>query len=183
LLIYKFLGGLTFMFLNSTLAVGGIWLALGLRSGIWAPGFLVTILVITFFFAILYSVSALFAVLTRSVIVCILVTIFVWFVFWVIGTVYAVFDQLRNEPMVKNDIPAWVFQAIDTAHFVTPRTKDLDVLTTRLLSHDVLPEDEQKQMKLDRPTSINWGESLTVSGVFIALMLGLACLRFSRKDY
>ena len=68
-------------------------------------------------------------------------------------------------------------------HFVTPRTKDLDVLTTRLLSHDVLPEDEVRQMKLDRPSSINWGESLTVSLVFIGLMLGLSCWRFSVKDY
>ena len=52
------------MFLNSAVAVGGIWLVLGLRSGIWSPGFLATILILTFFFAILYAVSAFFAVLT-----------------------------------------------------------------------------------------------------------------------
>ena len=75
LLLYKYVGGLTFIFLNTVVAVGGVWLALGLRSGVWATGFLVMILVITFFFAILYSVSTLFGVLTRSPIVAILLTL------------------------------------------------------------------------------------------------------------
>ena len=32
-------------------------------------------------------------------------------------------------------------------------------------------------------TPITWGESLTVSGVFIALMLGLSCAWFATRDY
>ena len=36
LLLYKYIGGLTFIFLNTVVAIGGVWLALGLRSGIWA---------------------------------------------------------------------------------------------------------------------------------------------------
>src|SRR5262249_54409021 len=36
LLIYKFIGGLTFMFVNTVVIVVGIWFVLGLRSGIWA---------------------------------------------------------------------------------------------------------------------------------------------------
>src|SRR5262249_23723208 len=32
LLLYKYVGGLLFIFLNTTLAVGGVWLALSLRS-------------------------------------------------------------------------------------------------------------------------------------------------------
>jgi len=30
---------------------------------------------------------------------------------------------------------------------------------------------------------IEWGESLAVSGLFVALMLGLACWCFGRSDY
>src|SRR5207302_6968027 len=51
LLVYKYIGGLTFMFLNSCVAIGGVWLGLGLRSGIWAPGFVMTFLTLTFFCA------------------------------------------------------------------------------------------------------------------------------------
>src|SRR5260370_37088846 len=60
LLLYKYVGGLTFIFLNTALAVGGVWLVLSLRSGVWAPGFLMSIPLITFYFAILYSLSTLF---------------------------------------------------------------------------------------------------------------------------
>ena len=66
LLLYKYVGGLTFIFLNTAVAVLGIWLALGLRSGVWATPFSLSIFVLTFFFAILYSASTLFAVLTPA---------------------------------------------------------------------------------------------------------------------
>lgn len=95
LLLYNFTGGLTFIFLNTTLAVCGVWLALGLRSGVWAPTFLLTILVLTFYFAILYSISALFGVLTGSPIACILLTCGAWAVFFLVGVSHTVCETLR----------------------------------------------------------------------------------------
>jgi ABC-type transport system involved in multi-copper enzyme maturation permease subunit len=183
LLIYKYVGGLTFMFLNSLLAVGGVWLVLGLRSGIWATGFLLTIFVLTFYFAILYAVSTLFGVLTRSAVVAILVTCFVWFALWIVGQAYVGLGMMKKEPAVRAELPEWVFTTVDTVHYVLPRTGDLKLLTTRLLSEQVLTEGEIRQARLGRAPVISWGESLTVSGVFITLMLGLACLRFATKDY
>jgi ABC-type transport system involved in multi-copper enzyme maturation permease subunit len=95
LLLYKFVGGLTFIFLNTAVAVAGIWLALGLRSGVWAVTFLFTIFELTFFFAILYSVSALFGVLTRSPIASILLTCFAWFLLFIVGVLHNVFETFR----------------------------------------------------------------------------------------
>ena len=183
LLIYKYLGGLAFIVLNATAVVFGLWLALGLRSGIWAPGFLLTIPVLTFFFAILYAVSTLFGVLTRSPIVAILVTCAVWFFLWLVGFLYTQLSAVRDEPGVRKEIPNWVYTTVDTLHLVLPRTKDLDILTTQLLSREVLPENEIRQQKIDRLPSLTWTESLSVSGIFIALTLGLACWRFATKDY
>ena len=68
LLVYKYIGGLTFMFLVTAFTVGGIWLVIALRSGFWDPSFLLVIPVLTFTFAILYAVSTLVAVFTRSAI-------------------------------------------------------------------------------------------------------------------
>jgi ABC-type transport system involved in multi-copper enzyme maturation permease subunit len=183
LLIYKYFGGLTFVLLNSAVAVGGVWLALGLRSGIWAPGFLLTVFVLTFFFAILYSVSVLFGVLTRSAIVSILLTCFAWAFLWVVGVTYHSLDEVKDVPTIRKSIPDWVYTTTNVVHFVLPRTKDLDILTTQLLSRQVLTEGDIRRQRLDRPLAVSWGESLTVSGVFIALMLGLACWRFSTRDY
>jgi ABC-type transport system involved in multi-copper enzyme maturation permease subunit len=205
LLLFKFLGGLSFMFLNTTLAVVGIWLVMGWRSGIWAPGFLLTIFVLTFFFAILYSVSALFGVLTRSPIVAILATVVTWAILFGVGTAYGLLDATRTAPKKKEVnpieamrdpkaleeakspeqrriVPDWVYTGFDVLHFVLPRTGDLNALTNRLLIKGVLLDDNPRLLELDK-TPFTWGESLTVSGVFIAVMLGLACVRFATKDY
>ena len=58
--------------LSRFLFIRGVWLVLALRSGVWDFSFLIVIPVLTFTFAILYAVSTLAAVLTRSPIVSIL---------------------------------------------------------------------------------------------------------------
>ncbi|HYH69563.1 MAG TPA: hypothetical protein VD866_33010, partial [Urbifossiella sp.] len=62
LLVYKYVGGLTFIFLIASVTVGGVWVATGVRSGSWDPSFLLVIPVLTFSFAILYAVSVAVAV-------------------------------------------------------------------------------------------------------------------------
>ena len=210
LLVYKYVGGLAFIFLNTTLAVGGVWLALSLRSGVWAPGFLISIPVITFFFAILYSASTLFGVLTRSPIAAILLTCLVWFCLFLVGTLFSVFEMQAttegrrawNQAMNANR-PAnerkkyeddgltvderrqqqgWFANGIRKLHFILPRTSDLGQLMNRYLIGDLLFANQLPGARLDT-IPITWGESLTVSAAFIAVMLGLACWRFSAKDY
>jgi ABC-type transport system involved in multi-copper enzyme maturation permease subunit len=219
LLLYKYVGGLLFIFLNTVFVVVGVWLAISLRSGIWAPGFLLTIFVITSFFAILYAASTLFAVLTRSPVAAILLTCAVWFVVWVVGVTYAFGETLRQQKE-RSDAAAertergedqvraqadpqqqdrrgrrfdpdreppfnpdnLFFRTVRGIHYVLPRAKDLDYLMTRVLQRDLLTANQIRTQKLD-DKRIDWGESLTVSGIFVGLMLGLACLRFATKDY
>jgi ABC-type transport system involved in multi-copper enzyme maturation permease subunit len=95
LLVYKYVGGLVFIFLNTVVAVGAMWVSLGLRSGVWPVTFLLTILVLTYSFAILYAVSTLFGVLTRSPIAAILLTIGIWFFFFAVRAGYA-YCELRR---------------------------------------------------------------------------------------
>jgi ABC-type transport system involved in multi-copper enzyme maturation permease subunit len=186
LLVYKYIGGLTFIFLNTTVAIIGIWLALGLRSGIWANRFLLMIFILTFFFAILYAVSTLFAVLTRSTIVAILMTCGAWFAFFLVGTLYILFDQRAHQEEAMRLPPEqrWsqnTFGSVVRAvHFIFPRTSDLNQLGQQLVLSDFLTGKAAAELS---QTSITWGESLTVSGVFIALMLGIACWWFTTKDY
>lgn len=95
-LIFKYLGGLVFVFLLTAATVVMIWTAIGVRSGIWSTGFLLVIPAVTFYFALLYSVSTLTAVLTRSTVVAILVTCAVWFVLWLNGVVHSTLDGFRK---------------------------------------------------------------------------------------
>ncbi len=184
LLIFKFLGGLLFIFLNTAFVVVGMFLAVGLRSGIWTWGFLLTIFILTYFFAILYSVSALFGVLTRSSIVAILITCFTWGFLFGVGVLYQFVGGGATQSKETEASPA--LNAFSTTvraiHFVLPRTRDLDLLTRKLLAEDLLTGNQLRYEKMD-PTPISWGESLTVSGIFVALMLGLSCWRFVTTDY
>ena len=180
LLIFKFVGGLTFMFVNTLVIVVGIWVVLGWRSGLWPVGFLCAIFVLTFEFAIFYSVSTLFGVLTQSPIICILISCFTWLVLWSVGTFYTAVELLRPSKM----FPEWVNTSADVLHFITPRYKDLDLLTDNLISRDLLnPDSPERKLTEKSFSQIKWGESLGFTTAFIALMLGLACWRFAVKDY
>lgn len=188
LLGFKFLGGLIFIFLNTSFTIVGIWLILGLRSGVWANSFLLMIFVITFFFAILYAVSTLFAVLTRSAVVAILVTCGAWFWFFLVGTVNQVLT-LQDQKEEAKKVPAaertsaGAFATVAKAiHFVTPRTSDLNVLSDRILLSDFMTG-KVAELTRTKATNITWESSITVSLLFMALILGLACWRFAVKDY
>jgi ABC-type transport system involved in multi-copper enzyme maturation permease subunit len=216
LLFYKYLGGLVFIFLNTAAAVGGLWLALGLRSGLWGFGPLIAIPAITFFFAILYSVSVLVGVVTRNAIVCIVVTFFVWVVLWVIGVwnANAVQSEKLREITIEQKVPQaaaipalaalqpaisipgqvaalgpipdeeWpITRVVRGLHFVLPRTTDLASLISLHLQDDLRGIPMFEQAKVIQAKTISWGETLTVSCVFIAVTLGLACWWFSTKDY
>src|SRR5205823_14515466 len=113
----------------------------------------------------------------------IFVTFVLWFGFWIVGKTYQTFAQLKKIPDIKKNLPDWSFTTVNAIHFITPRTADLDVLSTQLISRANLPDGEIKQSKLDLVDSVSWGGSLAVSGVFVALMLGLSCWLFARKHY
>ena len=201
LLIYKFLGGLTFMFLNTVVIMVGIWLVLALQSGLWLNGLLVCVLIFTFQFAIFYSVSTLMAVLTRSPIVAILTTVAAWAFLFGVGWGWRWVDTQRPEkieerieartgmrqPRMQRDSdspPNWLFLTADVLHLVTPHYKELDALTTRVIRSDLVdPDSEQGKQLNTEIESIRWSESIIVTVLFIALMLALSCWRFATRDY
>ena len=155
----------------------------------WTTGFLLTIFILTFFFAILYSVSALFGVLTQSPTASVLLTLGVWFVLFLVGFGYQWFElqKTAEEEVAKREQrepePEGGFaKVIRAVHFVLPRTSDLGVLNGRILQRELITANQLSGEEFD-PIGITWGESLTVSFAFIAVMLGLACWRFSVKDY
>jgi ABC-type transport system involved in multi-copper enzyme maturation permease subunit len=210
LFLYKFLGGLLFMFLNTTIIMVGVWLALGIQSGMWINALLLCVFIFTFQFAIFYAVSALIAVLTRSAIVSILAVMMTWGLLVILGWTHWIFiEQQRNGP--PSTTKHWAFVGYDVLHTVLPRYKDIDWLTSKMIKEELLrpphqeppdPSDhaavvayERRQKRLDdvyktqqeklqkEYGSYDWTSSLTVSAAFIAVMLGLACWRFATRDY
>jgi ABC-type transport system involved in multi-copper enzyme maturation permease subunit len=180
LLVYKYVGGLTFIFLIATVAVGGVWLATGVRSGSWDPSFLLVIPVLTFTFAILYAVSVVVAVYTRSAIAAILVTLAFMLGLYIFGQVKSFFDV--NKVIGIADLPEWSYTLVDTLNNVLPRYKDLDRLTSRLVTDSTrtVGDARLQGLLIDYPS---WTGTIGVSLAFIAVMLALAGWRFVKWDY
>jgi ABC-type transport system involved in multi-copper enzyme maturation permease subunit len=224
LLLYKYVGGLLFILINTTIAVGGVWLAFAIRTGIWAPGVLISIPAITFFFAILYAVSTLSGVITRSAIVAILVTCATWFFLFLVGITNTITEVVTKElqssadrtaarvaantvllgatpqttlltagappidPILRRVRPMefdpGIFPSlVKSVHFFLPRTSDLTTLVDDYLQRDLMALPRVMRSAAFKSDPISWTESLTVSGIFIALLLGISCWWFATKDY
>jgi ABC-type transport system involved in multi-copper enzyme maturation permease subunit len=78
----KFLGVLVFLLLQAEIFVFGTWLALGIKTAVWEPEYLLCIPILWAHFAIFFSFSTLLAVWTRSTVTCVFGTILFWLLCW-----------------------------------------------------------------------------------------------------
>lgn len=182
LLIYKYIGGLTFVFLVTTFTVGGIWLVIALRSGFWDPSFLAVIPILTFTFAIVYAMSTVVAVFTRSAIAAMVLSIGFMLMLYIVGQVKTIFDAIRAAGRTER-MPDWAFTLVDTLNNCLPRYKDLDKLTSKLIAEGTLTEGELRAQQLGLIQMPSWTGTFGVSLIFIVLLLAISCWRFNRRDY
>ena len=98
LFLAKFVGGCAFIAINAAYFIGGLWLILGVRLGLWNERLLLAIPLYLFLFAIYYGVSSLAGVVWRNAIVSVVMAVLFWFVCWVLGTANQLVEQLALNP-------------------------------------------------------------------------------------
>jgi ABC-type transport system involved in multi-copper enzyme maturation permease subunit len=76
----KYLGVVCFVALHVSIFFLGTWLALGFKTNIWLPAYLLGIPLLVLHFAVVYSFSVMLAVLFRSTMACVVGTVLFWFV-------------------------------------------------------------------------------------------------------
>ncbi len=181
ILLSKFLGGLLFVFINATILIGGSWFAFALKSGFWHPGYLGSILTMTFMFAMLYSVSVLAAVLWRNLILSIAAATAVWILCFLVNTANSIVNRMSFG--LLGDVPEWIRTSIKVAYTILPSTSDMDDLSTYFM---VLGEPIQgmgSEATLKAFEKIDFGTSIATSLAFIAVILALSYLSFRKKDF
>ena len=181
LLLYKYIGGLTFVFLIISFTIVGVWLALWFRSGVMNPSFLLSIPILTFTFAVIYAVSMLVAVYTRSAIAAIAVALLFMVFVWVVGLTKSLCDISRNLPGVgAPTTPEWLNTTADVLNAGLPRYNDLLKLNSREMSRDVLtPADLRREGRMIYPS---WGVAIGISCAWIAGLYLLSYWRFATRD-
>jgi hypothetical protein len=98
LLLAKFVGGCAFIAINAAYFIGGLWLIMGLRFGLWNERLLLAIPLYLFLFAIYYCVSALAGIVWRNAIVSVVLAVVFWFVCWTLGTATQLVEALSLNP-------------------------------------------------------------------------------------
>jgi hypothetical protein len=88
--VTKFFGGCAFILLYISLLLGGLFLTLGVRFGIWNFGLIWCIPIFVFSFSIFYSVSALAGAIWKNAIVSLAMTAVFWLACTTVGGTYGV---------------------------------------------------------------------------------------------
>ncbi|MCS6851966.1 MAG: ABC transporter permease [Gemmataceae bacterium] len=173
----KFLGVVTFVACQALIFVGGTWLALGVRTGVWDLAYWLCVPLLLVHFVIFFSCSTLLAVLTRSPIACILGSILFWLACWGANFAYASF---RIGPEAWTGLGAGL---LDGIYWVLPKPADLGILLFDALrgeaffARSALAEAVQ-QSGLWLPSA-----SVATSLGFTVALLVVAAYRFARLDY
>ncbi len=179
LLLYKYLGGLWFVFIFSSFLIGGCWLAITLQTHYANPWFLATILTITATFAVIHSVSVLVGVITRSGTVAALVAIFVW---GTSSTLIVIRDGMKLLYFGQM-APEWLRNTLDILYDIAPKTSDLTTLNTYFLSRSHLSAAAYQRAFESRMPHVDWAWSLGTTAAFGLVMLAMAGWYFRRRDY
>jgi ABC-type transport system involved in multi-copper enzyme maturation permease subunit len=212
LLLYKYIGGLTFIFVCTAYTIVGMWLVLGLRSGLWPNGSLLLIFTITFFFSILYAISTFVGVVTRSTVTAIMLTLMAYALLGGSGIAHAILesnvkkeeareamqkDKGRLKVLMPQEQPgpeeanaaegsrwadSYLVAGSRAVQAVSPRTEDLNTLNTLIISADFMTGNIGDMGRFDSGER-NWWVSFLVCILWISIFLGLASLWFTFKDY
>ncbi|MEQ8767091.1 MAG: ABC transporter permease [Planctomycetota bacterium] len=176
LLLTKFVGGLSFIFIFGAFLIGGCWLALGIRTGYWDPMFLCSVFVLVLGFSFLYSVAVTVGVWSRSTNLAFMISLGIWGVSSNVAQFYHFRDAMLE------DAPSWVKTAIEVLYTVLPKVGDLDYLNIWLFTKAKLDPAASVRILNDLP-DIDWTFSIGTSLAFTAVVLAAGCWLFKSRDY
>jgi ABC-type transport system involved in multi-copper enzyme maturation permease subunit len=181
LLLGRYLGVVAFVGAQASVFVLGTCLALGIRTGIWAPGYLACLPLFVFHFAVFYAASVLLAVTARSTAACAFGSVAFW-------TLCFTMNQGRHAAVVHRltgpDVQSTGFRwAREAAYWILPKPADLTMLLDRALRSGEhfggLPEFEAVQ----RVGAFHPVLSATTTALFALALLMVAAREFALKDY
>jgi ABC-type transport system involved in multi-copper enzyme maturation permease subunit len=176
LLAGKVLGVLAFVTFQTMLYIGGTWLALGLRTGFWPAAYLLSIPLLVLEFAILYALSALLAVWTRSTVICLVGTLLFW-------GVCASLNFTRHA-LVARDVSSQPTAAlVEVGYWVLPKPTDVSFLLGWVLHSDKHFRDSSELIAAQAANRLNPTLSLLTSFLFAVAVLAYAGRRLTVKDY
>jgi ABC-type transport system involved in multi-copper enzyme maturation permease subunit len=176
LLIGKYVGVLTFVGVQATIFVGGTWLAIGSKTGIWDGSYLLSVPLLLLHFSIFFGFSLLLAVCTRSTVSCVFGSIAFWAICWgmnygrhVASSAALASDAQLSQPLL------WLVEA---GYWILPKPADLGMLL-----YDALGAGDHFRPLFTDPGLFSFELSIATSLAFTAYLLVAASRQFAATDY
>jgi hypothetical protein len=179
LLTGKVVGVLAFVTLLIGGFVVGTWLALGAKTGVWSPGYLLAWPLLVVQFASLYTASVVAATCTRNATVSLFTALACWVI--CLGV-----NHSRDSLQVTEGAPSHTRVtrlAIETAYWVLPKPLDFSKMLDQAVGaskHFAGSADPEEDVTGGR---IGFAFSIASSLAFAAVMLGVAARQLSTTDY
>lgn len=183
LLTGKYLGVLLFVAFQGAIFVGGTWLALGLRTGYWETGYLLTVPLLLVHFAIFFSFSTFLAVYFRGTITCVIGSLLFWLLCWGMNFGRHAMVALPHLSPKSPPLTPAVQRLTEVGYWILPKPADLAMLLSQVLDSSkyfggVAVFDEVKRMGAFSPQM-----SLVSCLAFAIVALIASAWQLSVTDY
>jgi ABC-type transport system involved in multi-copper enzyme maturation permease subunit len=179
LLLGKFVGVVAFVTVHVCFFVGGTWMALGLKTGVWDVRYLFCVPLFLLNFVIFFSFSTLLAVYARSTVTCVFGTLLFWGVCWVLNYArHAAAAHAAANP--DSPLAGAALTGADVCYWLFPKPMDLQAILIRTLetgSHFAIPQQFPALNELSVPLVV------LSSLAFPAFVLFTAVQTFRGSEY
>jgi ABC-type transport system involved in multi-copper enzyme maturation permease subunit len=186
LLLGRYLGVVAFVAVQVAIFFFGTWVALGVRTDVWAYSYLAGIPVMVLSFAALYSFSVLLAVCTRSTVACLFGSVLFWLVCWGInvGRHYTVALPVMV-PAAEGLSPLTRFLS-EVGYWSLPKPADMVVVLEQTIhagQHFAAASSWDVFRVVDRMGAFEPAQAVLSSLGFAAVTLFLAARQLGKTEY
>jgi hypothetical protein len=179
LLAGKYFGVLSFVAFQAILFVGGTWIALALRTGVWDGTYFLCVPILLFHFAVFFSFSVLLAVTTRNTVACVFGSLVFWLLCWAMN-----FGRhaVRAMPDLA-ETGTGLGKLVELGYWILPKPADIGIVLFNALG----AQSDAGQLSVFQAVQANglfWPEfSLLASLAFALVVLALSAREFATTDY
>lgn len=184
-LLGKYVGVVLFVALQTAIFFFGTWLALGLKTDVWTPGYLAGIPLLVLQFAGLFGFTVLLAVVTRSTVACVLGIILFWAI--CLGLNYgrhAAVSLPLLEPSAR--IGGFSLFFINLAYWIMPKPADMLLLLEEALQAGKLKTTLSGMAEFQAVRQLGEFDpllSMASTVLFVAILLGISARQLGKTDY
>lgn len=179
LLIGKYLGVVLFFGVQVLIFVVLTWLALGWRTGVWEPEYLMTAPLMTLQFAIFYSFSVMLAVVTRNTVACAFGTLLFFVACIVMNTARHSLVIHAGEPGYLAHVPV----VVEAGYWFLPKPVDLTIILASILDASNYFQQMFEFRTLNQKQAFQPMMSLLASCLFMVGSLWIGAAQFNEIDY